>query len=320
MFSSKMVHVSKKDLYCNNNNNNLNLGSSLSVEIFSSLFQETIINNNNEEYYYFISLVVTDKLFSILWQRDNYVILLSPTLDECRDVMRKVKQKGATMLGLQDSDHNTVKEIITNIEGSSVMYLNLSSCILNMSILSSALTTNSTMKCLKKLRMYSCHFTSQDISVLCIALYQHSELQGLDVSHNPTIGDEGASCIAAMLKVNKVLQEVYLVNCCITDTGVRELSEMLKINQTLRGLNLGGNNGITSLGAHYLSDMLLINTSLQRLSLWSTNIREDGATELCTALCQNQSVKILSLSIHLQTHCKQLNMYENIKCRLPFYF
>ena len=315
-----MVHVSKKDLYCNNNNNNLNLRSSLSVEIFSSLFQETIINNNNEEYYYFISLVVTYKPFSILWPVDNYVILISPTLDECRDVMRKVKQKGATMLRLQNSDHNAVKEIITNIEGSSVMYLSLLNCILNMSTLSSALTTNSTMKCLKELRMNYCHLTSQDINVLCIALYQHSKLQTLNVSYNPTIGNEGASYIAAMLKVNKVLKEVYLSNCGITDTGVKELSEMLKINQTLRGLFLSNNNGITSLGAHYLSDILLINTSLQRLSLWSTNISEDGATELCTALYQNQSVKSLFLSRRFQIHCQQLNMYENIKSRLSFPF
>ena len=231
--------------------------------------------------------------------------------------MRDIKQKGTTTLGLQDSDHNAVEEIITNIEGSSVMYIDLLNCSLNMSILSSALITNSTMKCLKELEMNSCHLTSQDISVLCTALYQHSELQVLNVMQNPTIGDEGASYIAAMLKVNKVLQGVDLSNCGITDTGVRELAETLKINETLRGLYLSGNYGITSLGAHYLSDMLLINTSLQKLSLWATNINEDGATELCTALYQNQFV-MLSLSRHLQSHCQQLNMYENIKSRLMF--
>ena len=62
-----------------------------------------------------------------------------------------------------------------------------------------------------KLQICSCNLTSQDISVLCIALYQHSELQRLEVSYNPTIGDEGASYIAAMLKVNNVLQEVYFL-------------------------------------------------------------------------------------------------------------
>ena len=178
--------------------------------------------------------------------------------------MRDIKQKGTTTLGLQDSDHNTVEEIITNIEGSSVMYINLLNCSLNMSILSSALITNSIMKCLKGLEMRYCHLTSQDISVLCTTLYQHSTLQELDVSNNPTIGDEGASYIAAMLKVNKVLQDVNLFDCSITDTGVRELSETLKINQTLRGLYLSNNYGITLLGAYYLSDMLLINTSLQK--------------------------------------------------------
>ena len=233
--------------------------------------------------------------------------------------MRDIKQKGTTRLALQGSDHNTLEEIITNIEGSSVMYINLYNCSLNMSILSSALTTNSTMKCLKKLEIDSCHLTSQDISVLCTALYQHSELQVLNVSSNPTIGDEGASYIAAMLKVNKVLQGVDLANCDITDTGVRELSETLKINQTLRGLYLSNNYGITSLGAHYLSDMLLVNTSLQKLSLWLININEDGATKLCTALYQNQSVNELSLSRELKSHCQQLNMYENIRSRLMFF-
>ena len=233
--------------------------------------------------------------------------------------MRDIKQKGTTTLYLQGSNHNAVEEIITNIEGSSVMSINLFNCSLNMFILSSALITNSTMKCLKKLEMCSCHFTSQDISVLCTALYQHSELQVLNVSHNPTIGDEGASYIVAMLKVNKVLQGVRLFNCGITDTGVRDLSETLKINKTLRGLYLSCNYGITSLGAHYLSDMLLINTSLQKLSLLGTNISEDGATELCTALCQNQSVNKLLLPGHLKSHCQKLNMYENIKSRLIFF-
>ena len=122
-----------------------------------------------------------------------------------------------------------------------------------------------------------------------------------------------------MLKVNKVLQDVNLVNCGITDTGVRELSETLKINKTLRGLFLRSNYGITSLGAHYLSDILLINTSLQKLSLWATNISEDGATELCTALYQNQSVNKLFLPEHRESHCQQLNMHENIKSRLTFF-
>ena len=137
--------------------------------------------------------------------------------------------------------------------------------------------------------------------------------------HNPTIGDEGASYIVAMLNVNKVLWGVWLFNCGITDTGVRDLSETLKFNQTLTELFLSGNRGITSLGAHYLSDMLLVNTSLQRLSLWETNIREGGATELCAALYQNQSVNKLLLSRHLESHCQQLNMYENIKSRLTFF-
>ena len=67
------------------------------------------------------------------------------------------------------------------------------------------------------------------------------------------------------------------------------------------------NHVITSLEAHYLSDMLLINTSLHVLLLCVTNISEDGATELCTALYQSQSVKIW-LPECLEIHCQQLNM------------
>ena len=68
------------------------------------------------------------------------------------------------------------------------------------------------------------------------------------------------------------------------------------------------NHGITSLGAHYLSDMLLINTSLRELLLCVTNISEDGATELCTALYLIQSVNILWLPECLEIYCQQLNM------------
>ena len=262
-----------------------------------------------------IPLVKSSK---VQWKSNDYVDLTSPTLDECRDVMREVKQKGTKELLLRDSNHSILEEIITNMDRSSVTCINLWTSILDTSLLSSALISKSSLKNLTVLRINSCHLTSRDINLLCIALNQHSTLQALNVSHNPTIGDEGARCVAEMLKMNKVLQRVILTNCSITDNGIMMLSDALIVNQTLMVLSVSSNYGITLLGAHFLSNMLLINTSLRELWLYGTNISEDGATKLCKTLNQNNSVA-LWLPTHLQRHCEQFHLYDTNN-RLPVFF
>ena len=88
---------------------------------------------------------------------------------------------------------------------------------------------------------------------------------------------QGAAILAKGLENNTTLAHLYLSNNCISDVGVRSLTQALaKCNATLKMLDLG-NNGITDLGAQYLAEMLRTNTTLLQLVLSGNKITDRGA-------------------------------------------
>ena len=55
---------------------------------------------------------------------------------------------------------------------------------------------------------------------------------------NNEVGDEGATCIADALKINKSLKHLNLSGSPIGAIGAAEIAEALKINQSLKELHL----------------------------------------------------------------------------------
>ena len=106
------------------------------------------------------------------------------------------------------------------------------------------------------------------------------------------ITDPGVHHFATMLAVNNTLQELDLSQASITDNVVSHLSRALQHNSSVTNLNLSCNMAITNTGAVALSEMLRVNKSLRELNLRGTSVGEEGATALMEGLQHNQELKL----------------------------
>ena len=111
------------------------------------------------------------------------------------------------------------------------------------------------------------------------------------------ITDTGAHHFAAMLAVNATLQELDLSCGSITDDGVGHLSQVLQHNSSVTHLKLSYNSSITNTGAVALGEMLRVNKSLRVLDLCGTSVWEEGATGLMEGLQHNQVLNELRLGV-----------------------
>jgi len=84
---------------------------------------------------------------------------------------------------------------------------------------------------------------------------------------------------------NQSLTDLYLAYNEIDYKGVSALAEALKVNTSLRFLNLNDNLKIGNTGAHALYDALKTNTTLTNLSLVLTGVNSEFATEL-RSICE----------------------------------
>ena len=88
-----------------------------------------------------------------------------------------------------------------------------------------------------ELVLKNCHISGQGASELAAALYNHSTLKLLNLSHNP-IGVEGASSMSDMLQHNTSLEKLDLCDDSVGEEGVHLLINSLKHNQRLKELRL----------------------------------------------------------------------------------
>jgi Ran GTPase-activating protein (RanGAP) involved in mRNA processing and transport/GTPase SAR1 family protein len=131
------------------------------------------------------------------------------------------------------------------------------------------------------------------------ALCTNSMLTRLDIScYGPErIGNDGAKAAAEALMDNttSALTTLELTSCGIEEDGTKAMAEALKINSTLRALNLAYNDiGID--GATAMAAVLTINTTLMQLSLEGSCLGNDGATAIAKALKSNSTLKKLDLA------------------------
>ena len=109
------------------------------------------------------------------------------------------------------------------------------------------------------------------------------------------ITDTGAQHVAAMLAANVTLQELDLSHASITDNGVSHLSWALQHNSSVTHLNLSFNWSITNTGAVALGEMLRVNKSLRELNLCGTSVGKEGTTALMEGEQHNQMLNKLWL-------------------------
>ena len=121
-----------------------------------------------------------------------------------------------------------------------------------------------------------------------------------------------------MLATNTTLKELHLINCNITDNGVRYICEGLAKNQTLTKLNIGHNRQITSVSTSTIADLIQTTTSLTTLYLDKTSLNNDDIKTICTSLTKNTTIRTLYLSREHYEYCMKLDSYQVIKDRVEF--
>ena len=112
------------------------------------------------------------------------------------------------------------------------------------------------------------------------------------------INADGAFELSEALKVNNTLINLVLGSNIIEDNGAIELSEALKINNSLTSLSLSCNR-LTNKSAFELSKALKVNTTLTDLDLGHNAIKDNGAFALIEALQVNTTLTNLDLSCNI---------------------
>ena len=184
------------------------------------------------------------------------------------------------------------------------------------SILSEILKTNKTIKILL---LVSSSLTG-GIKQVSDSLFNNKTLEQLELYNITDITDENMPHLSTMLSSNTTLKVLYLINCNITDNGVRYICEGLTKNQTLTTLDIGGNRQITSVSTSTIADLIQTSTSLTRLDLYNTSLNNDDIKTICTSLNKNTTIRKLYLSRQHEWYCMNLDIYQVIKDRLMFVY
>ena len=170
-------------------------------------------------------------------------------------------------------------------------------------MLSEALKENTSMQ---QLYIHSSPITD-GIKQISDALVSNTTLEVLWLDNFTDITDDDMNHLSNMLTHNKSLKVLRLINCNITDNGVRYICEGLTKNQTLTTLNIRGNPKITSDSTSTIAELLNKTTSLTTLNLLHTSLNDDDIKTICTALAENTTVEKLELSKQHEKYCKDLD-------------
>ncbi|AIO02568.1 paraflagellar rod component, putative [Leishmania panamensis] len=152
------------------------------------------------------------------------------------------------------------------------------------------------------------------VQFITAALRANPKLTTLNVDVNPAISTASMQEMAGLTMVNRAPPRIRSVlpsienNCkdvvsvdfsgndvTLNDDSVWVLAQALRLNSTVRRLNLS-HNSFGDMGASYLADYIASNSTMLELNLSSCTIGNRGAHRLCEALATNQTLQLLDLS------------------------
>ena len=122
-------------------------------------------------------------------------------------------------------------------------------------------------------------------------------LENLNISSSKKICDNGADANSDGLKGIDSLQELYMEYGGITSKGAKKIAEAIKVNTTIKILNIHGNE-ISDNGAAAISDSLKSNNSLQELNIGNNKITSERAIKIAEAIQVNTTLEELDLSFN----------------------
>ena len=166
--------------------------------------------------------------------------------------------------------------------------------------LSQALQANSH---LTVLRLKNMNLLYNEVNGLTLKkmVSMNETLEHLDLSGNSLFSDSGACCILHGLMQNRTLVTLSLHKICLTATEEtnRLLSEMLRVNTTLKHLDLSSNLFLSDSGICSIFEGLQSNSTLLRLNICDTNISFKGAIRMADSLQHgNCSLRILNIGMN----------------------
>ena len=155
-------------------------------------------------------------------------------------------------------------------------------------------TVISEHSCILELHVGKTHLRGLDMSHICGALSQNTNVSVLDLRLN-NIGNEGATHIANALMTNKTLKRLNLSSTGIDCEGIKRIADALRVNSGLGELDLSFLD-IGDTGCVALADMMKVNRSLKKLRLRSGSITWFGCGCLLEGLEIGKHVTELDLS------------------------
>jgi Ran GTPase-activating protein (RanGAP) involved in mRNA processing and transport len=132
--------------------------------------------------------------------------------------------------------------------------------------------------------------------LLADLLVSTSSLRHLTLNtRSRSFGEVGARAIADALKVNTTLEGLYISGNEIGDAGAAALAGGLAVNSSLRELHANF-CGIGAAGSRAIADALKINTTLEELYIANNNIGLLGSRAIAEALKVNTTLERLFIS------------------------
>ncbi|XP_036902467.1 leucine-rich repeat-containing protein 34 isoform X2 [Sturnira hondurensis] len=150
---------------------------------------------------------------------------------------------------------------------------------------------------LEKLDLGDCDLGMQSVIAFSTALTQNQTIKGINLNRPILYGEQEESTVhlGHMLKENHCLVELYMSKHDVRNSGLKQLSDSLYLNKSLRYLDISCNK-ITHDGIISLADVLKSNTTLEVIDLSFNRIENVGAKKLSETLAShNRSLKALSV-------------------------
>ena len=140
--------------------------------------------------------------------------------------------------------------------------------------------------------------TEDTAQALTKMLHVNKTLTHLDLSHNEKFSDSGAYCVFQGLQQNTSLVHLNfrIIGLVATEDTAQALTTMLRINKTIKHLDLSMNLTFSDSGTYCVCQGLKHNTSLVYLNLSSIGITDKGAEYIAQALESNCSLQTLNIS------------------------
>ncbi|XP_072133414.1 uncharacterized protein [Mobula birostris] len=223
---------------------------------------------------------------------DSGVKLVSAALKKAKCKIQKLWLRD---VGLTDSGAKDLASALSS--NPSLTELNLGANKLGDSgvKLVSAALKNSECK-IQKLWLYDVGLTDSGAKDLNSTLSTNQSLTELSLNDNK-LGDSGVKLVSEALKISECkIQKLSLRNVGLTDSGVEDLLSALRTNPSLTELNLSGNK-LGDSGVKLVSEALRNSEcKIQKLWLYDVGLTANGAKEIISTLSTNRSLKELSLN------------------------